>query len=437
MEIVPIDKARALGLKRYYPGPCPKGHESERYVSNTFCIKCTAERIAYRKLHPNAVDGRRKIKRAAKPEPVDKPPPELVGEGFTWNTASRQRLVDAFVDTGDLASAREIVGVTPSEYHRELARNETFRDDMKAATALAIQTLEEVAIRGARKGNERLIIAVLKAKFPEQYSEKIKVDNTHNHTVRLSDDELDKRIARYTRGLTFEQGQGGIARLVGGTREEGTSEQDGRRYTRMTASMLDTSILNTSSSSPSPAKYNEIALFGGNRSGKTVAGCYADTVHATGLYPEWWRGYRFDRPTDGWVAGDTAKTVRDILQRELLGKPSDAAAILGTGMIPAHTILRTAPKHGLADAFESVSVKHVSGGTSVIHFKSYDQGRDAFQGTSQDWVHLDEDCAQDIYAECLLRLLTTKGILYWTATLVEGITPLMLRLSAAPTTYAG
>jgi hypothetical protein len=28
--------------------------------------------------------------------------------------------------------------------------------------------------------------------------------------------------------------------------------------------------------------------------------------------------------------------------------------------------------------------------------------------------------------ECLLRLLTTNGIIYWTATLVEGITPLML-----------
>jgi phage terminase large subunit-like protein len=125
------------------------------------------------------------------------------------------------------------------------------------------------------------------------------------------------------------------------------------------------------------------------------------------------------------VAGDTAKTVRDILQAELLGKPSDPTAE-GTGLIPAETIIRTTPKHGLADAVESLSVRHTSGGVSVLHFKSYDQGREAFQGTSQHFVHLDEDCAQEIYAECLLRLLTTEGTLYWTATLVEGLTPLML-----------
>jgi phage terminase large subunit-like protein len=173
------------------------------------------------------------------------------------------------------------------------------------------------------------------------------------------------------------------------------------------------------------ATYNERALFGGNRSGKTVAGCYEDTAHLTGLYPKWWRGKRFDEPVDMWVAGDTSKTVRDILQATLLGKPGDASA-QGTGMIPGALILRTTPKHGLADAIETAFVRHASGGTSTVQFKSYDQGRDAFQGTSQHVIHPDEACTQEIYAECLMRLLTTGGIIYWTATLVEGITPLML-----------
>lgn len=173
------------------------------------------------------------------------------------------------------------------------------------------------------------------------------------------------------------------------------------------------------------AQYNERAFFAGNRCGKTVAGCYEDTLHLTGEYPDWWTGRRFDEPTDGWVAGDTAKTVRNILQAELLGKPGDKTAF-GTGMIPKAKILDTAVKHGLADAYESVCVRHVSGGVSTLQFMSYDQGRDAFQGVSKHFIHLDEDVSQDIYSECLLRLLTTGGIVYWTATLVEGLTPLML-----------
>lgn len=174
------------------------------------------------------------------------------------------------------------------------------------------------------------------------------------------------------------------------------------------------------------ATFNERAFFGGNRSGKTQATCYEDVCHLTGLYPKWWEGRRFDEPVDMWVAGDTSKTVRDILQAELLGKPGDEKAF-GTGMIPGELLVRTTVKHGLADAIESAYVRHVpTGGTSVVQFKSYDQGRVAFQGTSQHVIHPDEDMPQDIYTECLLRLLTTDGIIYWSATVIEGLTPLML-----------
>lgn len=171
--------------------------------------------------------------------------------------------------------------------------------------------------------------------------------------------------------------------------------------------------------------HNECALFGGNRSGKTVAGCYADTLHLTGLYPDWWEGRRFDEPVEMWVAGDTSKTARDILQLALVGKPGDADA-QGTGMIPGDLILRTTTKHGLADAIESVFVKHVSGGVSTAQFKSYDQGRTAFQGTSQQWIHLDEEPPLDVYTECLLRTMTVDGVIALTATPLEGLTQLML-----------
>lgn len=40
-----MDKARGLGLKRYFNAiPCPKGHISERFVSNQGCVECQKER---------------------------------------------------------------------------------------------------------------------------------------------------------------------------------------------------------------------------------------------------------------------------------------------------------------------------------------------------------------------------------------------------------
>jgi phage terminase large subunit-like protein len=156
-----------------------------------------------------------------------------------------------------------------------------------------------------------------------------------------------------------------------------------------------------------------------------VGGTYEDVCHLTGLYPDWWEGHRFDHPVSVWVAGDTAKTVRDILQKELMGEPGDPGA-QGTGMVPGDLILDTTPKQGTPNAFETVYVKHVTGGTSVLQFKSYDQGRVVFQGTSQDLIHLDEECPMDIWTECLLRTMTTHGLLYLTATPLEGLTDLLL-----------
>jgi phage terminase large subunit-like protein len=175
---------------------------------------------------------------------------------------------------------------------------------------------------------------------------------------------------------------------------------------------------------------DEIALFGGNRTGKTHCGCYADVLHLTGLYPDWWPGRRYPHPIDMWVATDTAKNTRDILQEKFCGKPGQEQAY-GTGMIPGDLLVRRTVKHGLADAFESVFVRHVSGGISTLQFKSYDQGREAFQGTRQHRIHLDEEPKLEIYTECLLRLLSTvpgepNGTLALTETPMLGVSDLMI-----------
>jgi phage terminase large subunit-like protein len=173
--------------------------------------------------------------------------------------------------------------------------------------------------------------------------------------------------------------------------------------------------------------FEERALLGGNRVGKTLCGVYEDTLHLTGQYPDWWPGIRWSHPVDAWAATDTAKNTRDILQEKFCGKPGDEHAF-GTGMIPGDLILRTTVKHGLADCYESIFVRHVpTGGVSTLQFKSYDQGRVAFQGTAQHHVHLDEEPDLEIYAECLMRIMTTNGRLVLTETPLFGVSDLMVQ----------
>ncbi len=161
-----------------------------------------------------------------------------------------------------------------------------------------------------------------------------------------------------------------------------------------------------------------------NRTGKTISGTYEAALHAMGDYPDWWEGRRFDEPTDIWVAGDTAETTRDILQKELIGKSLDPDDI-GTGMLRRTSIIQMKRKQGIADTLDMVHVRHVSGGKSIIGFKSFDQGRKRFQGTAKHFVLLDEECPEDVYSECLLRTATTNGCVALTFTPLSGLTALV------------
>lgn len=169
-------------------------------------------------------------------------------------------------------------------------------------------------------------------------------------------------------------------------------------------------------------EHRERCMLAGNRTGKTEGvGGYEMTLHLTGRYPHWWEGRRFDRAVKAWAAGDTAKTVRDIVQRKLLGPHG----LHGTGLIPGDALISTAPWSGVPDACEMIYVRHECGDTSLLQLKSYDQRREAFQGTEQDIVWLDEECPDDIYSECLLRTMTTNGLIMLTFTPLNGLTPLV------------
>ena len=169
----------------------------------------------------------------------------------------------------------------------------------------------------------------------------------------------------------------------------------------------------------------ERAAIAANRVGKTRGiGAYEVTCHLTGDYPEWWEGRRFEHPIECWAAGDTSETTRDIVQDALFGPVS----AIGTGMIPQASIVGDPTRRmGVANAFDTAQIRHKSGGTSLIGLKSYDQGRKKFQGTAKHVIWLDEEPPEDVYDECLIRLMTTNGLMIGTFTPLSGLSNVVLR----------
>lgn len=166
---------------------------------------------------------------------------------------------------------------------------------------------------------------------------------------------------------------------------------------------------------------NQRALMAANQVGKTTCAAMEAAYHATGRYPEWWKGSRFRRPTAGLVGGLTNESVRDICQRELCGDPADDKA-LGTGTIPINLIGKVTRKAGVPNAIDSLQVKYITGGWSKISFRAYEQGAKKHMGSRIDWGWPDEEPPEDIWAQYLRATFSTRGILFMTFTPEEGVT---------------
>ncbi len=170
--------------------------------------------------------------------------------------------------------------------------------------------------------------------------------------------------------------------------------------------------------------HRERLAIAGNRTGKTLLAAYEVTCHMTGWYPEWWPGRVFDitDQLEVWVAGETGKKTREVVQKMLFG-PVNA---MGTGMIPKTSIAaRPRMKGGVPDAIDTAWIKHKNGKYSHLTFKSYEQGREGFDGDAIHIIWLDEETTTPIYTECLLRTMTTDGLIMSTFTPLSGITELI------------
>lgn len=176
------------------------------------------------------------------------------------------------------------------------------------------------------------------------------------------------------------------------------------------------------------ATYRERAIIAANRIGKTESvGGYEITCHLTGIYPHWWKGKRFQKPVSAWAAGKTLKTTRDILQTKLVGPP-DQKSEWGTGVIPGEFIVgHTTASGSVSNCIDTLQVRHVpTGKISRLGFKSYDQGRGAFEGTEKDIIWYDEEPPADVYTEGLIRTMTCGGIVMCTFTPLEGLSDVVL-----------
>ena len=151
-------------------------------------------------------------------------------------------------------------------------------------------------------------------------------------------------------------------------------------------------------------------VFGGNRSGKTECGAVETVWLARGIHP-----YKENKPTEGWVVSLSQQVQRDVAQSKIL-------SYLKKEWISDIVMISGRKGSASSGVIDTIYVKNVFGTTSKIGFKSCDQGREKFQGTSLDYVWFDEEPPEDIYIECKMRVLDKCGIIFGTMTPLKGLT---------------
>jgi phage terminase large subunit-like protein len=168
----------------------------------------------------------------------------------------------------------------------------------------------------------------------------------------------------------------------------------------------------------------------GNQLGKTWAGGFEWAIHLTGRYPDWWEGRVFDEPVRFWASGVTGESTRDNPQRVLVGPPQQEEA-RGTGSIPYDALKDCTSARGVPDALDSIIVKWGGGGDvqqgeSVCSFKSYEKGREKWQGETLHGVWYDEEPPLAIYSEGKTRTNTLTGINIVTFTPLLGMSDVVM-----------
>lgn len=152
-------------------------------------------------------------------------------------------------------------------------------------------------------------------------------------------------------------------------------------------------------------------VFGGNRTGKTECGAVEVVFLARGNHPF----KNLKKATSGWVVSLSRQVQRDVAQSKILYYLEPEWIV--------DVVMAEGKKSALSGGvIDYILIKNVFGTFSKIGFKSCDQGREKFQGTSLDYVWFDEEPPFDIYMECRMRVLDTSGEIFGTMTPLKGLT---------------
>ncbi len=152
-------------------------------------------------------------------------------------------------------------------------------------------------------------------------------------------------------------------------------------------------------------------VFGGNRTGKTECGAVETIWLALGIHP-----YKNNRKqVECWVVSLSYRVQKEVAQAKILK------------YLPKNCIVDIIMQSGKKDypetgIIECIVLKNKFGNISKIWFKSCEEGREKFQGTSLDFVWFDEEPPEDIYHECMMRVLDKEGEIFGTMTPLKGFT---------------
>ena len=180
--------------------------------------------------------------------------------------------------------------------------------------------------------------------------------------------------------------------------------------------------------------FKERLFMAANRVGKTVAGGYETAAHSIGWYPPWWPGWVNDEPGEIMVGSKTTGLIKKITQFDLFGVPvKDSKGkfrITGTGTLPHDKILYESAvfNRNFPGTLSEINVKWKDSEIdfSTLNFRSYEQGRGVFEGTSQRFVWFDEEADMEIYSEALIRTMDSRGRILTTFTPLDGFTDVVM-----------
>ena len=166
-------------------------------------------------------------------------------------------------------------------------------------------------------------------------------------------------------------------------------------------------------------------ILAANRIGKTVSTCAETAMHLTGIYPEWWEGYRYDKSITVMVAGEGWSQVALVLQQELLGTTDvKLRENIGTGMIPRARINMDTMRSDGANCV-GVEIRRIDGTRSYLLFANYTQEVRQLQGFKLDLAVFDEQPPDDFFSEVVTRTATTQGQIMCSFTPLKGLNGLV------------